>query len=50
MRLVGKEGEKCQTCGRLIVRRDLRSGAYALEHEGPNIAQKLYRLNEERKP
>lgn len=49
-RLVGKEGEQCQTCGRLIVRHELtRTGSHYLSHEGPTIAQKLAALNEQRR-
>lgn len=48
-RLIGKAGEKCQTCGRLIVRYDRPWGAYSLEHEGPSIGQKLRDLNEQRR-
>jgi hypothetical protein len=49
-RLVGKEGEACQTCGRLIVRYDLPEypGDYSLQHDGPSISQKLHALNDDR--
>lgn len=48
-RLIGKPGEKCRTCGRLIVRYDLSDGDYSLQHAGPTIAQKLRQLNEARR-
>ncbi len=54
-RLLGREGEACRTCGRNIVRHDFpdaiayRPGDYALQHEGPSIAQRLHELNEERR-
>jgi hypothetical protein len=50
-RLIGKEGENCQNCGRLIVRYDTRSvkGGYWLEHEGPTVAQRLQALEQKRR-
>ncbi len=48
-RLIGKAGEPCQTCGRVIVRREgLLPGNYSLQHEGPSIGDQLAALQKRR--
>lgn len=48
-RLIGKAGERCRTCNRLIVRYEgRRAGAYSLQHAGPSIAERLAELNQRR--
>lgn len=49
-RLVGKEGEICQTCGRRIVKtHEWANGDYALQHEGQTISARLHDLERKRR-